>query len=106
GTLLVTISGAVNSPGVIEVASGTALEDVLEAAGATGSPRAILLGGYFGGWIDAAAASGISLDPQAVRAAGRSLGCGVVFVLDESASPVAESARIMRHLAGDSAAQC
>jgi NADH:ubiquinone oxidoreductase subunit F (NADH-binding) len=48
----------------------------------------------------------MALDPKALRAAGGSLGCGVVSVLDDVADPLEVSARIMQHLANESAAQC
>jgi NADH:ubiquinone oxidoreductase subunit F (NADH-binding) len=107
GTILLTVSGAVAKPGVIEVAGGSTVDDVLRiAGGARGNVRAVLLGGYFGGWISASEALTTVLDPQGLRAAGGSLGCGVVSVLDEAADPVDASARIMQHLATESAAQC
>ena len=107
GTVLLTVSGAVVKPGVIEVPSGCTVNEVLEAAGGVrGTARAVLLGGYFGGWINASRAGTMVLDPQGLRAAGGSLGCGVVSVLDGSADPLEVSARIMQHLANESAAQC
>jgi NADH:ubiquinone oxidoreductase subunit F (NADH-binding) len=107
GTVLLTVSGAVATPGVIEVASGSSVDEVLaQAGGVRGTPRAVLLGGYFGGWINARQAGTMALDPQGLRAAGGSLGCGVVSVLDEAADPLDVSARIMQHLANESAAQC
>jgi NADH:ubiquinone oxidoreductase subunit F (NADH-binding) len=107
GTILLTVSGAVSKPGVIEVASGCTVDEVLAlAGGASGKARAVLLGGYFGGWISTQQAGSMVLDPNGLRAAGGSLGCGVVSVLDESADPVDVSARIMQHLANESAAQC
>jgi NADH:ubiquinone oxidoreductase subunit F (NADH-binding) len=107
GTVLLTVSGAVARPGVIEVASGSSVDEVLAlAGGVSGRARAVLLGGYFGGWISAQQAGTTVLDPKGLRAAGGSLGCGVVSVLDESADPLDVSARIMQHLANESAAQC
>jgi NADH:ubiquinone oxidoreductase subunit F (NADH-binding) len=107
GTLLLTVSGAVARPGVIEVASGCTVDEVLALAGGVrGTARAVLLGGYFGGWISASRAGTMALDPKGLRAAGGSLGCGVVSVLNESADPLEVSARIMQHLAAESAAQC
>ena len=107
GTILLTVSGAVAKPGVIEVASGCSVDEVLAlAGGASGKARAVLLGGYFGGWISTQQAGSMVLDPHGLRAAGGSLGCGVVSVLDETADPLDVSARIMRHLANESAAQC
>ena len=107
GTVLLTVSGAVVRPGVIEVASGSTVDEVLALAGGPrGSARAVLLGGYFGGWISASQAGTMVLDPHGLRAAGGSLGCGVVSVLDEVSDPLEVSARIMQHLANESAAQC
>jgi NADH:ubiquinone oxidoreductase subunit F (NADH-binding) len=102
-----TVSGAVGKPGVLEVASGSTVDEVLaRAGGVRGTARAVLLGGYFGGWISARQAGTMVLDPKGLRAAGGSLGCGVVSVLDETADPLDVSARIMQHLANESAAQC
>ncbi|HEY1419205.1 MAG TPA: NADH-ubiquinone oxidoreductase-F iron-sulfur binding region domain-containing protein, partial [Candidatus Dormibacteraeota bacterium] len=49
---------------------------------------------------------GLPLDPQALRALGLSLGCGVIGILPTSHCPVCETAGIMRYLAGESSAQC
>ncbi|MDQ6880350.1 MAG: SLBB domain-containing protein [Candidatus Dormibacteraeota bacterium] len=107
GTILLTVGGAVARPGVIEVASGCSVDEALALAGGVqGTARAVLLGGYFGGWIDASQAGTMVLDPKGLRAAGGSLGCGVVSVLDAAADPLEVSARIMQHLANESSAQC
>lgn len=107
GTLLLTVSGAVAKPGVIEVPSGCTVDEVLALAGGVrGTARGVLLGGYFGGWISAAQAGTMVLDPKGLPATGGSLGCGVVSVLDDTADPLDVSARIMQHLANESAAQC
>jgi NADH:ubiquinone oxidoreductase subunit F (NADH-binding) len=107
GTVLLTVSGSVVRPGVIEVASGCTVEEVIALAGGVrGTARAVLLGGYFGGWISAQQARTMALDPSGLRAAGGSLGCGVVSVLDDAADPLDVSARILQHLANESAAQC
>lgn len=107
GTVLLTVSGAIAKPGVVEVPCGSTVEEVLALAGGIrGTARAVLLGGYFGGWISAQRAGTMVLDPRGMRAAGGSLGCGVVSVLDETSDPLDVSARIMQHLAMESAAQC
>jgi len=107
GSLLLTLGGAVATPGVVEVPAGCTVEEALELAGGlTGEARAVLLGGYFGGWIGAEEARVLRLDPGALKAGGGSLGCGVVWVMDTAARPLVESARILRHLADESAAQC
>jgi NADH:ubiquinone oxidoreductase subunit F (NADH-binding) len=107
GTTLLTVSGAVERPGVIEVPSGIRLGDVLGAAGVVAAEtRAVLMGGYFGGWIDGAVAHATAIDSEALRSAGHSLGCGVVSVLSESECGIVETARIMAFLADQSARQC
>ena len=58
GSMLVTVLGAVSEPGVREVAIGTPVGQLLDlAGGASAPPQALLLGGYFGAWVDAAEAS-------------------------------------------------
>lgn len=107
GTALVTLSGAVARPGVYEIATGTPMARVLEAAGGTTeSPRAFLLGGYFGVWLDGETGDGLTLDPVGLRGHGAALGAGVLVVLGRSACPAAESARSLAWLAGESAGQC
>jgi NADH:ubiquinone oxidoreductase subunit F (NADH-binding) len=107
GTVLLTVGGAVAAPGVVEVAIGSTVDEALErAGGVTAKARAVLLGGYFGGWLDAAEAGMLVLDPGVMKAAGGSLGCGVVSVLPFEARPLEATARIIGHLAEESAAQC
>ena len=48
GTCLVTISGAVSHPGVVEVEWGTPLQDIARRADALETPSAFLIGGYGG----------------------------------------------------------
>jgi NADH:ubiquinone oxidoreductase subunit F (NADH-binding) len=107
GTVLITVAGSVRAPGVLEVNAGTPLGDAVHlAGGASEPPRAVLLGGYFGQWLDAADAWSLPIDHQALRARGLSLGCGVIGLLPASRCPVCEVAGIMRYLAGESSAQC
>lgn len=107
GTVLVTVAGAVPSPGVVEIESGTTVGELLPMAGATDpAARAVLIGGYFGAWVDFAAAQDLPLDPAGLRERGLSLGCGVVGVISSRGCGVCETARIMRYLAGESSAQC
>jgi NADH:ubiquinone oxidoreductase subunit F (NADH-binding) len=107
GTALLTVTGAVARPGVVEVAQGSALGDAVAAAGGLSDRAgAVLLGGYFGGWVGAEEAWGLRLDAPGLRSAGHSLGCGVVAVLPGHRCGVVETARILTHLAGQSARQC
>ena len=107
GTLLVTVAGAVPAPGVLEVESGTTVREVLDAAGGFDpASRAVLVGGYFGSWVDFERGLDLPLDPAALRRHGLNLGCGVVGIISSRSCGVCETARIMRYLAGESSAQC
>ncbi len=107
GTALVTLGGAVERPGVREIALGTPLAAlVAHGGGDLARARGVLVGGYFGTWLDAVAARSATLDGGSLRPLGASLGCGVVAVLPDDACPVAETARIAAWLADQSAGQC
>jgi NADH:ubiquinone oxidoreductase subunit F (NADH-binding) len=107
GTILVTLSGAVTDPGVYEIELGTSLVDLLGAAGGTTEPvRAVLLGGYFGSWLDVEVARDLLLHEEHLRPLGGGLGSGVIVLLPDSACGVAESARIAAYLAREAAGQC
>jgi len=108
GTALLTVTGAVASSGVIEVAQGSSLADAVGAAGGLTSPGApaVLLGGYFGGWVAADKAWGLPVDAAAMQARGHMLGCGVVAVLPEQRCGVVETGRMLAYLAAQSARQC
>jgi NADH:ubiquinone oxidoreductase subunit F (NADH-binding) len=107
GSALVTLSGAVRRPGVYEVPLGLPLRDlVAEAGGVTQSPRALLVGGYFGTWLDAGTALDCDLSEASLGDAGAMLGARVVVVLPEGSCALAEVARVSRFLAAESAGQC
>jgi NADH:ubiquinone oxidoreductase subunit F (NADH-binding) len=107
GSALVTISGAVAAPGVYELAFGTPMSALLDAAGGEIEPlRALLVGGYFGTWIDASRALRLRLSREDLRSVGCSLGSGVLIALGESSCGLHESARVMDYMARQSAGQC
>jgi NADH:ubiquinone oxidoreductase subunit F (NADH-binding) len=107
GSALVTISGAVRRPCVLEIELGSRLGDLLERAGGpAGPPQAILAGGYFGGWLPYPAALDVRVTDADLRAAGAALGPGIFIVLPESACGLAETARTVCYLASQSAGQC
>jgi NADH:ubiquinone oxidoreductase subunit F (NADH-binding) len=105
GSALVTVSGAVERPTVLEVALGTPLRQVLDAGLAESDLRAVLLGGYGGSWLD-----GSLLDTPYANASlslhGASVGAGVVIALGEDGCGIAETARIVSWMATQSAHQC
>jgi NADH:ubiquinone oxidoreductase subunit F (NADH-binding) len=107
GSALVTISGAVAAPGVHELAFGTPMTELVAAAGGpTESLRALLVGGYFGTWVEASRALGLRLAREDLRSVGCTLGSGVVIALGERSCGLHESARVIDYLASQSAGQC
>jgi NADH:ubiquinone oxidoreductase subunit F (NADH-binding) len=107
GSALVTISGAVTAPGVYELAFGTPMIDLLEAAGGASEPlKALLVGGYFGTWVESSRAFRLRLAREDLRSVGCSLGSGVLIALGESSCGLHESARVIDYLASQSAGQC
>jgi NADH:ubiquinone oxidoreductase subunit F (NADH-binding) len=106
GTTLLTVSGAVIHPGVIEVPLGTSVRDVLRAADAVAEPAAVLIGGYGGTWVAGTAADGLALDPESMAAAGAALGPGIVHVLPHGVRGLVRTAEIARWLTGQGAGQC
>jgi NADH:ubiquinone oxidoreductase subunit F (NADH-binding) len=107
GSLLVTVTGAVARPGVVEVAIGTPIGDVLALAGA--EPHrlsAVLVGGYFGGWLPVGAALPLPLSHAGLGSVGLGLGAGILVAMPAAACGLAETARVADYLAGQSAGQC
>jgi len=107
GSMLVTVLGAVREPGVREVAIGTPVGQVLDLAGGASAPlRALLLGGYFGAWVDAAEALDRPFSSAGLADLGAAPGAGLIAALPAGASGLGETARLVRYLAGESAGQC
>jgi len=107
GTALVTVSGAVMHPGVVEVATGTSVRDVLDLAGGATSPlQAVLVGGYFGTWLAADLAPTLPLTQAGLRAVKGALGAGIIVALPESVCGLSETAHVLAYLAGQNAGQC
>jgi NADH:ubiquinone oxidoreductase subunit F (NADH-binding) len=107
GTALVTVSGAVRDHGVHEIELGTTVGELAATTGGDeAATRAVILGGYFGTWSPVAEAWDLPLDPEVMRAAGLAFGCGMVGFLPAQACGVAATARIIRFMADESAAQC
>ena len=107
GSALVTVSGAVERPGVQEIELGATLDSVLLRAGGTSLDlRAVLVGGFHGTWIPGAALPRVTLDDEGLAWHGASLAAGVIVALDAGACPVQEVARTMGWLESQSAHQC
>jgi len=107
GSTLVTVSGAVWRPGVYEIELGTPIGQVVAQAGGPAEPlQALLVGGYFGAWLTVGAALPLPMTHVALKAAGGVLGAGMVIALPASSCLLAETARVVRYLADESAGQC
>ncbi|QUI31703.1 ferredoxin [Streptomyces alfalfae] len=106
GTVLLTLSGAVARPMVVEVPTGVPLRYVLQLAGAPALPQGVLTGGYHGKWLDSVAAHEAVVSRAALDACGGALGAGAILPIGESTCPLGESLRVARWLAGESAGQC
>ncbi len=107
GSALVSVSGSVANPCVLELEYGTPLEMIVESAGGAGAPLCgILIGGYFGTWIAPRELPQLALESGSLATYGASLGCGAVHLLSDEACPVAETAHVASYLAEQSAHQC
>jgi NADH:ubiquinone oxidoreductase subunit F (NADH-binding) len=107
GSMLVTVSGAVCRPGIYEIELGAPIGQVLGRAGGPAEHiQAVLVGGYFGAWLSAGVAWPVPMTHAALKSAGGALGAGVVIALPASSCLLAETARVVRYLAGEGAGQC
>jgi NADH:ubiquinone oxidoreductase subunit F (NADH-binding) len=118
GSMLATVHHADGRTSVIEVPLGIGLADLLgldaEAAdpgrgsvpSAGGPVRAVLVGGYHGAWLSAAEAARLPLANAALRPLGAAVGAGVVAALPADRCGLADTARVARYLALESAGQC
>jgi NADH:ubiquinone oxidoreductase subunit F (NADH-binding) len=103
GTTLLTLGGAVERPGVVEVPIGTPLGILLRAAQADHA-RYIVAGGYHGTWL--LPRPELQVSRNGLKAVGATLGAGVLYVLDDATCALGELTRVSRWLAAQSAGQC
>jgi NADH:ubiquinone oxidoreductase subunit F (NADH-binding) len=107
GSMLVTATGAVRRPAVYEIGIGTSVGEVLALAGGPAAKlTALLIGGYSGTWVDQAAATTLPFSAAGLRPVGGSPGAGLLAALPADVCGLAETARIARYLAAESAGQC
>lgn len=107
GTTLVTVSGAVARPGVVEVPFGTRIDRIVAGAGGPSSPpSAVLVGGFFGAWVPAMAAARAPFSRAGLEPVGATPGAGILVVLPADACGLTETARILEWYAAESAGQC
>ncbi len=107
GTALVSTSGRGGRTSVHEIEFGETIGAVARRLGTTAEGiQAVLVGGYFGGWIDGPTAWSTPLEPYGLRQAGVGFGCGVLSFLGREACGVQAVAHVMAYMAAASAAQC
>ncbi len=106
GTMLATVSGAVDHPGVYEIEVGTPIGDVLAWSRVRPGVATVLVGGYFGTWHELRAVAGLPMSAEWLRRVGASPGAGVLAALPEAACGLTETARVLGYLADQSAGQC
>ena len=108
GTKLFCVSGHVARPGLYETRFEATLGELLEMAGGVAGGRgfrAVLLGGAAGAFVGPESI-GLPLTFEATRAAGVTLGSGVVMVFDEDADLGDALLRIAGFFRHESCGQC
>jgi NADH:ubiquinone oxidoreductase subunit F (NADH-binding) len=123
GSMLTTLHLADGRTSVTEVPLGASLADLLglrpapagpagagpdetSVPSAAGPVQAVLAGGYHGAWLPAAEAARLPLADAALRPLGAAVGAGVLAALPADRCGLAETARVARYLALESAGQC
>jgi NADH:ubiquinone oxidoreductase subunit F (NADH-binding) len=107
GTALLTVSGAVRTPGVLEAACDTTVGAIVDRAGGVdGEPATVLLGGYFGRWVAADRIWNKTIDALSLQSVGASLGTGVLLVATATTCGISETDRVLTFLASQTAGQC
>jgi NADH-quinone oxidoreductase subunit F len=106
GTRLFCLSGDVVRPGVYEVESGVTLRNVIDLAGGIeGDLKSILLGGAAGSFIGPEHLD-LRLTFEDARAAGVSLGSGVIMVFNSTRDMKDLVRRVARFFRDESCGQC
>lgn len=109
GTMIFSLNDEVNRPGIYELPFGTPLRFLIEECGGGlkggKAMKAILPGGpssafLLPGQID------VSLDHNSLRAAGSTVGCGVVRLIPQGNCIVEETLQIADFFAAESCGQC
>lgn len=107
GTKLYCVSGAVARPGIYELAFGASLSELMALAGSAEDKTitSVLLGGAAGSFLTPEELD-VPLTFEDTRAAGTTIGSGVVFVLDDSVDLGAILLRIAGFFRDESCGQC
>jgi NADH:ubiquinone oxidoreductase subunit F (NADH-binding) len=103
GSMLCTLHQADGRRDVVETELGTPLRSLVHLGPGT---QAVLSGGYHGAWLPAADAAQMTLSNAHLVPAGSFVGAGVLAALPADRCGIAETARVARYLALESAGQC
>lgn len=107
GSMLVTLTGALRRPGVYEIEIGTPVSQILGLAGGPSAPlSALLVGGYFGTWVNWDSAGALPFSAAGLGTLGAGPGAGLVAALSDDSCGLTETAHVTRYLASQSAGQC
>ena len=106
GPRLVTLTGAVAWPGVLETQAGVPVADLLAAAEPAAGAEYLVVGGLGGVVAPAAETRRLRWTSEDLSRVGGSLGPGIIDVLDPGRCPVHVVTSYLRHAAGETAGQC
>lgn len=104
---LVTVSGAVRQPGVLEMDPSTPIGHILDLAGAGTDLAAVITGGWHGTWLSAdPALLATPANRDSLRAVGGRWGAGAIIALPRDPCPVEVLHAVTDYLVGQGARQC
>jgi NADH-quinone oxidoreductase subunit F len=109
GTVIFSVSGHVAKPGNYELPLGVPFKDLLEIAGGVRGGRrlkAVIPGGSSVKVVPGDVMMGVTMDYDALRAVGSSVGSAAVIVMDETTCMVRTLERISRFYMSESCGQC
>lgn len=103
---LVTVSGAVSQPGVLELPDDLTLGHLAAAVGLIRTPTVVITGGWHGAWLPWPTTAGARLSRAGLAEVGGRWGAGAFVWLPEEIDPREALAAIVAELARASAGQC
>ncbi len=106
GPRLVTMTGAVGYPGVLETQAGVPFAELLDAAEPARGAEYLVVGGLGGVVVPVEQARSLRWTTADLARHGGSLGPGLVDVLDPARCPLHTVSRYLRYAAGETAGQC
>jgi NADH-quinone oxidoreductase subunit F len=108
GTGVFHLTGSIANPGLVEVAQGTTLGQLVNEIGGgckDGKLKAVQVGGAAGGFIPASQLD-TAIDFDSLDEVGAIMGSGTVRALDDSVCIAAEALKSLEYLSGESCGKC